>query len=72
MRVEVMQHFGLATPFNQAGYYETAHHQALMKDIQGAIHEGRLIALCGVDLLWGKRPFRGDRQHPHHGTLTAW
>jgi type II secretory pathway predicted ATPase ExeA len=48
MRVEVMQHFGLTTPFNQAGYYETAHHQALMKDIRGAIHEGRLIALCGV------------------------
>ncbi|MBF6649765.1 ExeA family protein [Methylobacter sp. BlB1] len=48
MRVEVMQYYGLARPFNQAGYYETAHHQALMKDIRGAIHEGRLIALCGV------------------------
>jgi type II secretory pathway predicted ATPase ExeA len=48
MRVEVMQYYGLTRPFNQAGYYETAHHQALMKDIRGAIHEGRLIALCGV------------------------
>lgn len=48
MRVEVMQYYGLNRPFNQAGYYETAHHQALMKDIRGAIHEGRLIALCGV------------------------
>ena len=48
MRVEVMQYYGLTMPFNQAGYYETAHHQALMKDIRGAIHEGRLIALCGV------------------------
>ncbi|MDA8247352.1 MAG: hypothetical protein ACYCY2_09500 [Acidithiobacillus ferriphilus] len=27
--------------------------------------------VCGVDLLWGKRPFRGDPLHPHHGTLTA-
>jgi type II secretory pathway predicted ATPase ExeA len=48
MRVEVMQYYGLTRPFSQAGYYETAHHQALMKDIRGAIHEGRLIALCGV------------------------
>lgn len=48
MRVEVMQHFGLTTPLNQAGYYETAHHKELMKDIRGAINEGRLIAVCGV------------------------
>ena len=48
MRVEVMQHFGLTTAFNQAGYYETQHHKELMKDIRGAIGEGRLIALCGV------------------------
>ncbi|MGU2293260.1 hypothetical protein BANRA_06237 [Pseudomonas aeruginosa] len=33
---------------NQAGYFETAHHQQLMRDIRGAIFEGRLIALCGV------------------------
>ena len=48
MRVEVMQHYGLTVPFNQAGYYETAHHKELMKDIRGAILEGRLIAVCGV------------------------
>ena len=48
MRVEVMQHFGLATPLSQAGYYETEHHQRLMKDVRGSIHEGRLIAVCGV------------------------
>jgi hypothetical protein len=33
MRVEVMQHFGLRVPLNQAGYYETAYHKELMKDI---------------------------------------
>ncbi|MGG2656717.1 hypothetical protein [Pseudomonas aeruginosa] len=33
---------------NQAGYFETTHHQQLMRDIRGAIFEGRLIALCGV------------------------
>ena len=48
MRAEVMQHFGIRVPFNQAGYYETAHHKELMKDIRGAINEGRLIAVCGV------------------------
>ena len=48
MRAEVMQHYGLALPLNQAGYFETAHHQQLIKDIKGAIFEGRLIALCGV------------------------
>jgi len=48
MRVEVMQHYGLTLPLNQAGYFETSHHQQLIKDIKGAIFEGRLIALCGV------------------------
>ncbi len=48
MRVEVMQHYGLTQPLSQAGYYETGHHQALIKDIKSAIPEGRLIALCGV------------------------
>ena len=48
MRVEAMQHYGLTLPMSQAGYFETAHHQQLIKDIKGAIFEGRLIALCGV------------------------
>ena len=48
MRVEVMQHYGLAQPLDQAGYYETEHHKQLIKDIKGAIHEGRLVAVCGV------------------------
>lgn len=42
-----MEHYGLAT--NRSGsYYETAHHKQLIKDIRGAIHEGQLIAVCGV------------------------
>lgn len=48
MRVEVMKHYGLVSPFNHAGYYETAHHQQLMKDVQASVLEGRLIAICGV------------------------
>lgn len=48
MRVEVMQYYELAQPLSQAGYYETEHHKQLIKDIKGAILEGRLIAVCGV------------------------
>ncbi len=48
MRVEVMQHFGLTQPFCQTGYFETEQHKQLLKDIKGAIQEGRLIAVCGV------------------------
>lgn len=48
MRVEVMEHYGLTRPVDQAGYYETAHHKQLLKDIKGAVHEGRLVAVCGV------------------------
>jgi len=48
MRVEVMQHYGLTQAFSQAGYYETEHLKQLLKDIKGAILEGRLIAVCGV------------------------
>src|SRR5215468_8150665 len=48
MRVEVMQHYRLTQPLSQAGYYETSHHQQLIKDIKSAVLEGRLIALCGV------------------------
>lgn len=48
MRVEVMEHFELTVPLNQAGYYETERHKALLKDIRGAINEGKLIAVCGL------------------------
>jgi type II secretory pathway predicted ATPase ExeA len=48
MRVEVMEYYGLTQPFSQAGYYETQQHTQLLKDIKGAILEGRLIAVCGV------------------------
>lgn len=40
--------YGLAQPFGQAEYYEAAHHKQLSKDIRCAIHEGWLIAVCGV------------------------
>jgi len=48
MRVDVMEHYGLVKPLSQAGYYETSHHQQMLRDIRGSILEGRLIAVCGV------------------------
>jgi len=48
MRVEVMEHYGFIKPLDQAGYYETSHHQQILKDVKSAILQGRLIAVCGV------------------------
>ena len=48
MRVEVMQHYGLTRPLSLADYFETDHHKQIIKDVHGAIMEGRLIAVCGV------------------------
>lgn len=48
MRVEVMRHYGLVHPWNQAGYYETDHHRRLLQDIREVLPDGRLIAVCGV------------------------
>lgn len=40
MRAEVMEHYGLTQPIDQAGYYETAHHKQLIKDIRGLSMKG--------------------------------
>jgi type II secretory pathway predicted ATPase ExeA len=48
MRAEVMAYYGLIKPLNRAGYYETEHHSQMLKNIRGAIVEGRIVALCGV------------------------
>lgn len=48
MRVEVMDYYGLAKPLNRAGYYETEHHSQLLRNIRGAILEGRIVVLYGV------------------------
>lgn len=65
MRVEVMEHFGLTTPFAQAGYYETSHHKDLMTNVRNAINEGRLIAVLFYDLSPDKQvqmPKQGERR----------
>jgi hypothetical protein len=37
MRDEVMEQYGLKMLFKQSGYYETAHHKDLMKDVRSAV-----------------------------------
>src|ERR687893_2286389 len=41
MLSDVINYFGLAREFDQAGYYETAHHQFLLKEIAATIKKGR-------------------------------
>ncbi len=48
MRAEVMDYYGLTRPLNRAGYYETEHHSQIIRNVRGAILEGRIVALCGV------------------------
>jgi len=48
MRAEVMDFYRLVKPLNRAGYYETEHHQNMLKNVRGAILDGRIVALCGV------------------------
>ncbi|MDQ0431013.1 type II secretory pathway predicted ATPase ExeA [Pantoea agglomerans] len=35
MRVEVIEHYGLTQSIEPAGYYETVHHNPLLKDLKG-------------------------------------
>jgi type II secretory pathway predicted ATPase ExeA len=48
MLTEVMQHYGLARPPIDAGFFETEHHAQVSRDIRAAISGGRLIALTAV------------------------
>ena len=48
MLTEVMQHYGLARPPVDAGFFETEHHAQVARDIQAAITRGGLIALTAI------------------------
>lgn len=48
MLTEVMQHYSLAHPPIDVGFFETAHHAQVSRDIKAAIMGGRLIALTAV------------------------
>ncbi len=43
-----MEHYGLALPFDGAGFFETEHHQKVIKQMKAAIQAGRLVALSGL------------------------
>jgi len=42
---EVMEHYGLALPFDEVGFFTTEHHQKIIKQMKAAIQAGRLVAL---------------------------
>ena len=48
MLTEVMEHFSLVKEFPKAGYYETEHQKQMFKDINVAIHSGKLVAITGI------------------------
>jgi type II secretory pathway predicted ATPase ExeA len=48
MLTEVMEHFSLVKEFPKAGYYETEHQKQMFKDINAAIHSGKLVAITGI------------------------
>jgi type II secretory pathway predicted ATPase ExeA len=48
MLTEVMQHYSLARPPVDAGFFETEHHAQVARDIQAAITRGGLIALTAI------------------------
>ena len=43
-----MEHYGLALPFDGAGFFETEHHQKVIRQTKAAIQAGRLVALSGL------------------------
>ena len=48
MRSDVMEFYGLTRSLRSAGYYETAHHNQLLRDVKQAIYNGNLVVLSGV------------------------
>ena len=48
MLSEVMEHYGLALPFDEVGFFATEHHQKIIKQMKAVIQAGRLVALSGV------------------------
>jgi type II secretory pathway predicted ATPase ExeA len=45
---EVMEHYGLASPLDEAGFFETEHHRKVIGQVKAAAQAGRLVALSGL------------------------
>jgi len=43
-----MGYYGITRPLREAGYFETAHHRRVLRELDTAIRRGGLIALCGI------------------------
>ena len=43
-----MEHYGLALPFDEVGFFTTEHHQKIIRQMKAAIQAGRLVALSGL------------------------
>ena len=43
-----MEHYGLALPFDEVGFFTTEHHQKVIRQMKAAIQAGRLVALSGL------------------------
>jgi type II secretory pathway predicted ATPase ExeA len=48
MLMDVMDFFGLTKDFDNAGFFETDHHQQIVKEVKGAVKLGKLVALTGI------------------------
>ena len=43
-----MEHYGLASPLDEAGFFETEHHEKVIRQVKAAVQAGRLVALSGL------------------------
>ena len=43
-----MEHYGLASPLDEAGFFETEHHRKVIGQVKAAAQAGRLVALSGL------------------------
>ena len=48
MLMDVMDFFGLTKDFENAGFFETDKHRQIVREIKGAVKQGKLVALTGL------------------------
>ena len=53
MLSETIVCYGIMRPLREAGYFETAHHRQILRELDTAIRRGGLTTLCGI-VGWGK------------------
>ena len=53
---DVMNYYSFIRDFKGAGYFETEHHQQIVKELKVAIKQGQIVALSGIvgclQVLW--------------------